>query len=731
MAAQTADLDISESALMDMNVDELNTYLGRVSSIVEIEDSTIKGLEKERLNYDTLIGNSQSTLDGLDSAIFTTTLNLGTVNNDLSSLLLRQSDLSGAILSTVKRIAQEDSTITGAAQRIVDLGIEADTLRRYIDQAESSFKASTLVYSSLYDIYLSSFAAWAKATSTISTLQSQKQSTITAEPGLGNKRDTTKTTYDQTKSTFDSYTAIDADLNRQLVAATAAEKAAQDLLTSSINGLASLSSLYETALLNKRYAEANSTLTQKITDYSFAKTAYDQAILAARDNPLNAGSQTTLTNAKSLLELTSTSQTYWAIEVSTLATLVNKSSDNTYALNLSTIEAEIKRQGELISTYTGQKLSSYAARVKFSTIYESSLSSLSGWKEISSTKTAQNVSSIAGLSVLYNTRNNLITKSTIQYQSLMTMINEIKNYSSLLNEYLSSFQGYSNLSSIYYRGQYISTANAYSTFSTLYWSTFATVSTLEGQIAALTSTISGLNLEITAASSIERKAEIRARQYDYEVMLNQLSIDRGALEYEETFIRQKRLQTQERYEDLVSAEIQAKSTLADAATGPDQAAQIMASVNLNTPDIQTQLQIFSQINAHLDKYQQVYTLYTQQQSQLSTAILGTDTEYTYQVSADTAMTWATLYPSNTSYQNQYQSAQAQLQTKHDEVLSTMGSVMNRQPSIQSLMDTITTVNKQIMGSEYDGMMYEVNSTISSAVMEAEAAVAQMNIPSTI
>ena len=499
-------LDLTESQLMQMSVDELTAYMGQVSTLVLTETSTIDGLGTIKLQYDTLITSTESTLQGLNTEILINDTAIQNFKLQEISLGNQLSTLDSQISTQLLAIQEQDGILLSTSKQISDLTLEDLTLSTQIAQSESTFVGQATYYSSLYQVYMVADATYMGHLATISTTEFQYNSTVAAEARLLPIFTTAKSTFDGTNAEISTFQGIDTVLNAQLVVARQVELTAQNALISTTNALAAISSLYETAVINKQYVDSLSTQATYTEAYAAAIETQTLAQADVRANPTTATSNA-LTLANQMVATTNTAKLQIDSQVNSLRSTLSLASDTSYQTLLSTINTDIAIEANNISTFRSQKTIAYANMMRYSTQMEAALSDVKGYIAESTFYTTAYLSSVAGVNALntqINTQKAQLAADDVLMSSLSTTIQgyivDIQNYNSTYNAYIS-------LSSLY-KQQYDSTVSAFLFYSTAYISTNTAIGALESEATSLDSTILGLDAVIRLQSTIERREDI-------------------------------------------------------------------------------------------------------------------------------------------------------------------------------------------------------------------------------
>lgn len=692
---------------MQMSVEELTAYMGQVSSLVITETSTIDGLGTVKLSYDTLINQTESTLQGLNTEILVNGNVIQNFKLQEISLGNQLSTLDSQISTQLLLIQEQDGIILSTSRQISDLTLEDITLSTQIFQSESTFTGQATFYSSLYQLYMNADAVYTGHLATLSTTESQYNSTVAAEAVLLPIYNRAKSTFDGTNFEISTFQGIGVRLAGELTVAQQVEFAAQNALTSTKNALTTISSLYETAVINKQYVDALSTQAIRITEYASAIETQTLAQADVRTNPTPATSNA-LTLANQMVTTTNAAKTQVDTQVAALRSTLSLASDNSYQTLLSSINADIATEVNNISTFQSQKKIAYDNMMRFSTQMETALSDVMGYVAQSTFFTTAYLSSLAGVTTL----NSQITTQQAQLATddatIATLSTSIQGFTKNIQDLNSTYNSFISLSSLY-KQQYDSTFQAFTLYSTAFLSTNTAIGALEQEQITVDSTILGLESVIRLQSTIERREDIRIRTSEREVSRAFGGLRRGKTEYHETFLRIKRLSTQVEYENLVVQQLQIASTLFTT-TG----SSISSVVNLNTPDIQAKYNQFVSINGFLANFDTYYQTQQDQDTLMTTYATRMDELLQAQIAVDNASDALALNPTNTVLQDAFTRVTSTLTGMAALTANMESQITARQVSLDTMESAIVSYYQSTFTifeqTRYDNMVSSVLST---------------------
>lgn len=614
------ELSITEAELMSLSVAELENYIERVSSIATDEYSSIQGFNAESLQYQTLMGHTQSTIDGLGVEIFTYS-NVSTAlyasGQQISTNIMT---LDSNIYKYEQDIATAESTIYYADSTIDGLTAEDAALVKQLADSDAVFKAQAATYSSLVYTYLAKQNDYDNHIAHMSTIDWLLDSTIKADGILTPYYESTLSTFNGIESEITYYKGEDTRLRGVLSIAKTALLKAEDNRDSTIAAVKRLSTLYEVALVNVEYATALSTQTEALElqreaeeMVAKAETMYNNSAQAgggAKARAQRGGALTSLQMAKSrLLEREAVVASQKEL-VERLSGTLQKEIDTSYEQLLSSIQLNIRKELENISTFKSEKEIAYSKRDEYSSLMEAALVEMRKYIDESTMYTSSYTSTLEGIDVLSTLEAQQIAEINSDNLSISILNITLSNLSTQLWDYMSSFDGWVAASTLY-DTIYTSSMAQYTDYNRHVNSTTDGITKLETEQGALEREITGLEIEIAKQSTIEERESVRVRQYDTVARRCHGDMEIGSYQYKETFAREKRLQAQERYERLVTQEIQRVSSIATAGN-----AQAYSALKLDSDAISGAYNQFTTINTYLDAFDNLYGSYARMKEEL-------------------------------------------------------------------------------------------------------------------
>ncbi len=682
-----------------MTIEDLEAYAEELKTSIDFEYSTLTSYTKMQDAYALSIFDSQSTISGLDIEINTNTI----VYN---AAVARKTQLDTEIAAIDVYIADQVSTMSGLDIEITDtddlissLRGESSTLTLELEASDLKFKEDAQNYSSLVYTYLAKQAAYDENVSSI-----RGESTL-----LESAKVMEAESYAVYKSTFDSYvdlsrevsTLIDQSFTIQskLSEYRTIETNAETNLISTVNAITSISSLYEASLITQQHNQALSTLAAATTAYTAADGLLQEATRVLEEAP----GDTTRQQAKSLAEeqvrRKRTEQIAAEEVVPRIAESRGLAENAAYEALLKSYNNTIDLESRNVSTFSARRMTAENELNSYSTTYEQSLIDIRTLTENIKTFSTFYESSLTGAATLEsNARTYDSTISTNQsFVSIYTqlILAETGKYESSL----SSFQGYSTI-----KFDETSSFNSYAeqlqAVSTLFESTNSAVLRLTSDFSTrrteAESTFTALMAESTTFESVFIQQEVFQALIEQSLVQQELA----ALQYQETYARAKRIAVGEAYNVAILEEVQNVSSLnglARASAGPDAPIQLR-SVNMNSELIQQASQRIQTLNAFINSYTDIYSVYDaqiQNMSSLSTAVGNKQTAVNTLAQRNEALL-DQIYKSTTGSRSMvpdsavitaYNQGNAAFRTRLGEADTARGKVQTARDSINTIIQT--------------------------------------------
>jgi hypothetical protein len=619
----------TESQLRAMSLNELIGYSSTLSTSAGLEYSTIIANQRLQNTYNILIQLSQSTMDGLDYEI---QINKAEVFASKQRQLYLQGQ-STMYVSTIEYyendIEEQSRIIDATSSSISGLAYESGVIESTIAYENSTFISSAVGYSTLYYIYLGWDAEYLSTASAISSLSTLLANDMVIEKeAYENMRQSTskwQSKSDYLSTLYSTSYGLQEILGRQRIE----EADAIEKYNSTTIGISTLSTLYTTAVANRKYAlalakktEVQNNYMKQVSTLTEADLAYMNsiplAIRTSRDMATIRTDEDYPTLGNSLMWSTrkmadqavanlDTKRKQEEYNASTLQTLAGVANSDFYNATMDALQATVISKLRIVDMMAAYKNSSLESLARFSSIYEQAANDVSTYTSMVNMYSSIYESSMVGSSTLYG----LAAEDTRTINSMQTAADAISRGISTLNidysDYTSSYLGYIALSSIY-TNEANAAANTLSTLSSFYDSTNNAITSMSTSLLGINSSIIGNNSYIFVHSSILNSELINQKSFRQQIMDSVNMQERAAYEYKETYCRQLRLDLQSSYEDKVLTAIQGASTANGAIPAPNPP----VPVNLNTPDINTTYNGLTSIASFLTTFTTIYDAYDRQ-----------------------------------------------------------------------------------------------------------------------
>lgn len=705
---------LSDSELQSMDLSSLQTYYNIVLNVINLETSTITGTQAVQAQYDYLIMNSQSTINGLGYEI-TANSNL-IIAGDVRSNLLVQSNatLDSSIILYNSSITAYSAIIDQADRDINSLNMESSSITAALRQSDFIFNSSAVYYSSLYMNFMAKEQLYQNCLSNISTTSTLLSNAIIKERlSFSNWQVSSAFTVARSAELSTLYlnsNAIKSTLTQYITN----ETNAIANLNSTNTGLIAISSLYTTALINQQYYQALSTQSGVFGLYSAAYSTY----MTVNAQSMAAPTNTVLLAAKNMsqqrLSTLTVNSNQSVAQVTSLQALVAGATTDTYAASLKAAEDAIQLEVDNVRRFQGYYDSSISAVSYFSTLFEQATVDITSSLQAVNIFSTFYTSSIAGSNALMDLAaadEEIIATQQSEIDVLSLTISSLGfAYSSMTSSY-SGWISYSSLMT-----QQIAQANtdlvAYSTF---FESTSMAITRFNGELQGVESSITGNMLSIRTQSSILESETINMLGYETLIGVCFNMEEQATYQYRETYVRQRRLTLQEYYDSCVLQQVQATSTqngnLIRQAAG---ATVTPIAINLNTPTINLAYNNLTTVTTFLNSFTSIYTNYdiqTQNLLNISTSIGNQREAYS---TLTTFSNQFQLFPLNTTAGQGFSNAQNAFVSRQANTRTLQSNSALTQAQINTAKNTFLTTYQAVFLSS-DIIANE--STISSFLIQ--------------
>ena len=701
---------LTDAQLLEMSPEQLSAYALTVSTAIGLQYSTIASDLVVQAQYDYMILTSQSTITGLDYEITANDNAIIAADIRTAQIDAENAAIDSTIASYQTQITSFDKVISDSDRAITALTAESAQIDADIAKTDAEFISSATGYSSMYLTYMAKEILYQNCLSDISTTSSLYDVAAAEEKFfLRNLEESTANVVARTAELSSLYLQgdqIQSSLSQYVIDETLANAA----LASTNIGIAAISSVYATALINQQYFQQTSTLRGIDDSLTAAQTAVTSAKALAAAKPTDTVLAAAATMAQQRLTTLTTSKTSLTAEVTALQALVTDATAISLDTAISAAEAAIQLETINVSTFQGYADAASAEIVYYSTMFEQAnveiVSSLAAVELYSSLYN----SSIAGSNALML----LVTQDTSSISGQQAEVDAISIAVNSLNiqydQYVSSFNGWISYSSL--MNKEIEKADAdLILFSTLYESTSVVVKSLSNDLDQIQSSIVGNDSDIYTLSTILESEIVNmiAHQADVAASFNQEEY--SAYQFRETYVRLRRADAQKYYDACIVQQVQNTSTqnaTLKAQAGPS--AFTPLPINLNTPAINLAYTNLTTITSFLDTFSNIYTNYNIQTTNLE----GVSTSIGNQRTAYSTVTFFTkmtrLNPTNPNIGQSFSNAQTAFIANQTTTNNLMNNVALTQVQINAAKNRFLTTYHAVFLSS-DIMANE--STISS------------------
>jgi hypothetical protein len=698
-------VELTREQLNTMGLAELNAYYKQVSDIVEEQTSTINADIVIQTQYQYLISQSQSTIDSI------TTQQIQNSNAIITSIQASDGSIN-EISTNTGRLLLYNSTVMGEATNIEkfsiqvsSLTLESENINSTLTGSDMAYASTATAYSTLYQDFSIKDDIYKQSLADIATTSSYLVSSVIAEATSYAILQSSLQNYYSTSQSLSSLIIEGGNIHSTVIQYRIDEKVAQDALTSTNNGLITLSSYYITALLNQEYALALSTqsgltssLNSATTNYNILRSGTDSAAANTAQSAL-----TTITNMKRESDT----------RVTNLQSQTGASVTDSYNINILAAQANVDAETQNVSTYTGKYNEDISSIKYYSSLYEQATrdinSSIDGFNRYS-TYYQSSVSGSNALMVLVENDNKTHSEQISQFGTLSRNISSLyKDYS----DYSSTYNGLIEYSTMLREVVRQSTI-ALNMYSTFYDSTTAVIAKLSRDSNATLKQLVSTQVNIDTYSTLIERHSANLLVYAANLDASYAQQEYGTMKYRETIIREKHIAAQRDYDRAIINEIQKNSTNG-----------ISTATNLNTPAISIAYTTLKTVEEHVNKYSEIYDLYnaqsTKQGFMLSTT-MGYSNSYTTLLSSQMA---AKIYPNDpVVIERRTQREQLHHGGRQD--------MVQREREVQLGYQDIGVL-KRVSDATYNTLfspseIYANTSTISSFLIQGYSAVIELSKP---
>ena len=680
-----------------------------VSTTAGNENSTIIANQKILNQYTIASQLSQSTIEGLNNRI---TMNKAAIYASQQQRVILSEETTNYISSISKYtniIQGQKEFIQQGTSTIQNYSLQISTGYSSIAYNTSTFNSSAIAYSTAYYTYLGWNSLVDSQTVTLSAQKDKVSNLVIAQRAASKNLAESNTILQKKSSDLSTLTSRALNLQSILTKQRIVEATAMANYNSTANTLSTLSSTYNAAVANNKYAIALSTQNTLENAYTAALASFTRADILYNNA---SGPQGILLQARSMalsaLQTAEVNKGEAASTTSTLKSIAGIANNDLYTTMLSGLQQNLTNNLRLANTFMNYKLSSLDAVVKWSTVYEASKIDIMNYKSQLTLYSSFYESSIQGGSTLLGLAQQ--NQSTVTGKNAQA--NAVNATISILNtnydKYMSTYNGYITVSSMYNK-EFIEYTNNISTVSSQYYSTNMAVNTLNIEYNNMVVENLTNAAMLFAKSSILNTQKITLATYDTQIKNNVNALEITGYNYKETFTRAKAIVIQNEYQGKVLQAIEYASTLTR-----EQNLTTPLAADLTTFGIPETYKTLDSINTFLNNFTKVYDAYNNQ----ATTIAGLSTSISYQ-----ANSWSTLNIYNSAYFyktstdptliNKVNAASEDFSMKQDTVSDLLKTYNSGQNKIKIVKENFSTAYSSIFTAA-DIIGHE--STISSFII---------------
>lgn len=620
-------VELTKDQLNTMDLDELKAYYKQVSEVVEQQTSTINADTVMQTQYQYLISQSQSTIDSINSQQIQN-------SNAIITSIQVGAELTNEVSTNTANLLAYDSTIRGETNNIELLSLqvsslidESENINATLSKSDTAYASTSIAYSTLYQDFLAKDFIYQQSLIDISTTSSYLVSSVIAEAVSYSVLQSSIQNYYSTSQSLSSLIMEGGNIHSTVIQYRIDEKIAEDALISTNNGLLTLSSYYITAILNQNFVLALSTQSGLMPAFNSATTNY---------NILKSGRDTAAANTALLALSTATAmKTAADSTVTSLQSQTGTSVTDSYNINILAAQANVDRETQNVSTYTGRYNEDISSISYYSSLYEQATrdinSSIAGFN-LYSTYYQSSVNGSNALMALVKKDNEIFSEQLGQFDTLSRTVSSLyTDYSNYNSTYTGLVQYSTMLKDVISQSTI-----ALNLYSTLYDSTTAVISRLHSESNVILKQLVSTQVNIDTYSTLIERHTANLLVYAANLDATYAQQELGTIQYRETIVREKHIRAQREYDQAIIDEIQKNSTN-----------RISTPTNLNTPAISVAYTTLKTVEGHVNKYSEIYDLYNVQstnQGLMISTTMGYSNSYTTLLSTQMA---ARIYPNDT------------------------------------------------------------------------------------
>lgn len=694
-----------------MDLPALQAYAETVSTSIGLQNEEIAAAKALQGQYDYLILTSQSTITGIQYETIANSNLMIAADIRSNAIVQSNAELDSSINLYNSSIIGNMAIISNADTSLSSLMLESASIASSLVQSDIIFNNAAVQYSSLYMVFMANDQLYQNCLNDISTT-STLLVRATEEEQISYANWQTSSAYTVAKSAELSTLYLDSNvIESTLTQYITDETNAVSQLASTNNGIMAISSLYATALTNQKYYQSLSTQGTILETYTSAYSTFMTASAVSDASPTNTVAAAATAMAKQRLSTLTVSKTQSAAEVTALQALVAGATTDSYATTLAAAEAAVQLEIANVNTFQNYMNSSLEAVTYFSSLYEQAGNDIASSLAAVELYNGYYNSSIAGSNALMASADLDMSTIAVEQLQLDTISMTLSSLNTQYDNTVSSYNGFIAYSTLMTQ-EYIGAIADITTYSSLYESTNVATIALDTALQEINSSIAGNIVMINTQSSIMQVESINMLSYENEVAASFNLEEQATYQYRETFIRQKRMASQEYYNACVLEQVRTTSTQNGtllAAVGA--AAFTPATINLTTPTITLAYNNLTTITAFLTTFTNIYGNYDTQMLNLQ----GVSTSIGAQAASfSTLTTYSNQFQLNPAAGPSFSNAQADFAAKQAATARLQSNIALTQAQINAAKTGFLTTYQAIFQS---GEIIANESTISSFLVQ--------------
>ena len=684
----------TDADLQTMSLADLQLYALDVSTVIGLQNSTLVSNQTIDYQYDYLILNTQSTIDGLSYEIMANSNLIIAANSHRTSLVNSNAVIDSTILLYQSSIDAQNIIINNADIRLATLRSESATIDSTLALSDAQFISSAIHYSSLFMNFVAADTVWTTRKTDINNARAVFDTAVLIEQSSLQYYNMITSGRVQKDAELSSLYITSNTLQNNLAIYKTNETLAISRLDSTNSAIVVISSLYETSITNQTYYQLLSTQGSVLDAYTAAYSTFMTA--SAMPNPTNDSVLVAATEmARQRLSTLTVTRSGIEARVATSLKLVTAAITDTYAATLDSAEAAVQREINNVRIFHGYKLSSMDAVTRWSTLYENAARDV-----------ASSLTGIVYYSTLYESSiagsNAITAKVTAEQTSILPSTNAMNAASAMIStlnityaNYVSSYNGWISVSSILV-SQIAQNNSDLTQYSTFYDSTVAGISALNALMSGIDNSIASNVTDLRIASTTMEIEIVKSLGYRRDICYYAGMEEGATFQYRETLVRKRRMDLQNDYNKSILAVIQGTSTTNGNLIAKSAGATVtLTPINLDVPSVNTPYSNLTTVNNFLATFTNIYTNYDTlaTRNQIESTSIGSQV-YAYSTFTS-ARDQYLLNPANVTLGQNYSNAQSAYITTqattnqvHGDTIYTLGATNRAKTTFMPTYQTI-------------------------------------------